>query len=86
MHELGIAIEIIELARKEAARAGGARVEAVHVSVGEWSGVVKEALLFAWEAASMDTELAGARLEVEDTAGQELEVTALEVEDDAPAG
>jgi hydrogenase nickel incorporation protein HypA/HybF len=79
MHEVGIAVDIAELAAEEAARAGAKKVAAVHVRVGALSGVVKEALLFAWPSVSE------ARLEVEDAEGRELELTALEVEDDDPA-
>jgi hydrogenase nickel incorporation protein HypA/HybF len=74
MHELGIAVEIAEMAAESA---GKQRVRGVFVRVGALSGVVKEALLFAWPSVS------DARLEVEDADGRELELTALEVEDDA---
>lgn len=80
MHELGIAVNIAELAAEEAARAGGGRVSVVHVKVGALSGVVKESLEFVWPSVSEW------RLEIEDTDGRELELTALEVEDDPPAG
>ena len=75
MHELGIALDIAELAAAEAARAGARRVEAVHVRVGALSGVVREALEFAWPSVS------SWRLEIEDAPGRELELTALEVDD-----
>lgn len=81
MHELGLAMEIAEIAADAAANAGARRVGAVHVRVGALSGVVKEALEFAWEAASAESAVAGARLEIEDAADREFEVTALEVED-----
>jgi hydrogenase nickel incorporation protein HypA/HybF len=77
MHELGIAVEIAEMAEKEAARTGGAKLSAVHVRIGALAGVVKDALAFAWQSVS------DARLEMEDADGRELELTALEVEDDA---
>jgi hypothetical protein len=48
----------------------------VHVRVGALSGVVREALEFAWPSVSEW------RLEIEGTAGRELELTALEVDDD----
>jgi hydrogenase nickel incorporation protein HypA/HybF len=82
MHELSIALEIVGMATDEAARAGARRVEAVHVRLGARSGVVKEALLFAWDAAAADGAMEGARLEIEDAADREMELTALEVEDE----
>jgi hydrogenase nickel incorporation protein HypA/HybF len=83
MHELSIAVSIVELASEEAARHTGARVDAVHLKVGALSGVVKDALLFSWELACNDTPIAGCRLAIEDAEGRELEVTALELQDGA---
>lgn len=80
MHEVGIAMSIAELAQEEAAKAGGGRIAAVHVRIGALSGVVREALEFAWPS------VAEYRLEIEDADGREMEMVALEVEDDAPAG
>ena len=81
MHELGIAVDIAEMAAEEAERVGARRVEVVHVRVGALSGVVREALEFAWPSVSEW------RLEIEDAPGRELELTALEVgDDDAAAG
>jgi hydrogenase nickel incorporation protein HypA/HybF len=76
MHELGIAVDIAELAAEEAARSGLKKVEAVHVRIGALSGVVKDSLLFAWPSVSKW------RLEIEDAPGRELELIALEVDDD----
>ena len=79
MHELSIALSLIEGVEQEARRCGG-RVRVVHVRIGNMSGVVKEALAPAFEMACAGTELAGAELRVEDADGRELELTALEVE------
>ena len=65
MHELSIAMSIIEMAEEEAHRHGG-RICAVHLKLGALSGVVKDALLSAFEMASADTVLAGSRLLVEE--------------------
>lgn len=65
MHELSIAMGIVEAAMDEAQRRG-VRVSAVHLRLGELSGVVRDALLFSYEVASQDTPLAGSRLIVED--------------------
>src|SRR5690349_9512051 len=66
MHELSIAIAIVEQATKVAEERGGARVLAVHIRVGALSGVVKDALEFAWETACEGTPIQGAALVVED--------------------
>jgi hydrogenase nickel incorporation protein HypA/HybF len=65
MHELSIATSIIEIAEQEAHRRG-VRVSAVHLKLGPLSGVVKEALLSAYEIAVMGTTMEGSRLVVED--------------------
>lgn len=66
MHELSIALSIIDVAEEEAQRRGGANVLAVHLKLGPLSGVVKEALLSAWDLACEQTALEGARLIVEE--------------------
>jgi hydrogenase nickel incorporation protein HypA/HybF len=81
MHELSIAMSIVEIASEEAQRQGCARVEAVHLKLGTLSGVVKEALLFSWDLASDGSPIAGAKLAIEEVRGTGLEVTALELED-----
>jgi hydrogenase nickel incorporation protein HypA/HybF len=81
MHELSIAVSIVEAASEEAQRQGCARVEAVHLKLGALSGVAKDALLFSWDLACEDSPIAGAKLEIEESGGAELEVTALEIED-----
>jgi hydrogenase nickel incorporation protein HypA/HybF len=80
MHELSIAASIVEIATEEAERQGG-RVDVVHLKIGALSGVFKDALLFSWDLACNDTPLAGAKLQVEEAAGTELELTALEILD-----
>ena len=65
MHELSIAMSIVELAQEEAERRG-ARVNAVHLKLGALSGVVKEALLSSYEMACEDTPLQGSRLVFEE--------------------
>jgi hydrogenase nickel incorporation protein HypA/HybF len=66
MHELSIAMSIVELAQEEAERRGGAQITAVHLKLGVLSGVVKEALLSSYEMACEDTALKGSQLIVEE--------------------
>ena len=65
MHELSIAVSLVEIAEEEAERLG-ARVSAVHLRLGMLSGVVKEALLSSYEMACADTPLQGSRLVIEE--------------------
>jgi hydrogenase nickel incorporation protein HypA/HybF len=67
MHELSIALSILDLAAEEAERLGGAQVHAIHLRLGPLSGVVKEALLSAYEIAREGSPLAGAELRIEET-------------------
>jgi len=66
MHELSIAMSIVEMAIEEAERQGGAQVNALHLKIGRLSGVVKEALLFSWDVACEGTALANSRLVIEE--------------------
>ena len=66
MHELSIAMSILDVVEEEVARHPGARVEAIYVRHGELSGVVKEALVSAYELAREATPFATARLVFED--------------------
>jgi len=54
------------MAQEEAEKHGGAQVIAVHLKLGALSGVVKEALLSAYELARDDTPLQGSRLVIEE--------------------
>jgi len=65
MHELSIAMGIVDAALEEAQQRD-VRVTAVHLRVGALSGVVKDALLFSWDVACQDTKLQGAKLLVEE--------------------
>ena len=66
MHELSIAMSIIEGASQEALRQGGAQVHAVHLKLGPLSGVVKDALLFSYGLACEGTPLEGSQLVIEE--------------------
>jgi hydrogenase nickel incorporation protein HypA/HybF len=65
VHELSIAISMIDQILEEAERRGGLQVEVVHLRLGVSSGVYKDALLFAYEVSCEGTPLAGSRLEIE---------------------
>ena len=65
MHELSIAMSIVELAQEEAEQRG-VQVTGVHLKLGAMAGVVKDALLFSYEKACNGTALQGSRLLIED--------------------
>ena len=65
MHELSIALSILDVAEEVAGRHDG-RVAAVHLKLGALSGVVKDALLSAFELAVEGTPLVDAELMIEE--------------------
>ena len=65
MHELSIAISMIDEIIEQSESRGGLLVEAVHLKLGVFSGVDKSALAFAYELACEGTPLAGSRLVIE---------------------
>ena len=65
MHELSIAMSIVEMASEEASRRN-VKVSAIHLKLGKLSGVVKEALLSSYEMACFETPLQGSQLVIEE--------------------
>ena len=65
MHELSIALSLLEGVTATANQRGFDRVSAVHVRVGALSGIVPDALSFSWELAAEHTVAAGSRLQIE---------------------
>ena len=66
MHELSIAISLVEAAQEEAVKHHAVGVTAVHLRLGPLAGVVKEALLFSYDLATAGTPLEGSQLIIED--------------------
>lgn len=65
MHELAIIESVIELAEREARKHNAARITKIKLRIGEFTGVVAEALLFAFEAIRDGTLAGEAALEIE---------------------
>ena len=65
MHELSIATSLVGAADEAARAAGATRVTALHLRLGDLSGVVRGALDFAYEVAAEGTLLEGSALVVE---------------------
>jgi hydrogenase nickel incorporation protein HypA/HybF len=65
VHELSIAESILDIAAEEAAANHAAAVTAIRIRLGDFAGVVREALEFAFEIARQGTVAASAALEIE---------------------
>ncbi len=66
MHEFGIAQSLLEIVEQEALPYGGAKVTRVKLLIGKLSGVIPDALRFAFEAISMGGIAEGASLVIEE--------------------
>ena len=118
MHEVGVVSSLVQQVEAEARRLGVAgRVTAVHLKLGALTTFVPAAMTFCFDALTRGTDLAGAKLVIEEipaaancrscgaaftlaslpfacaacgspdieiTAGRELLLDALEVDDEAP--
>jgi hydrogenase nickel incorporation protein HypA/HybF len=65
MHEFGIAETILEGAMSAARAHGASHIDAIRIRIGDLSGVVEEALQFAFESIASGTPAEGARLVIE---------------------
>lgn len=70
MHEMTLAINIVELVSAKAQAVGGQRITSVELEAGKLSGVMIEALVFSFEAAARNTLAEGALLDVREVAGR----------------
>jgi hydrogenase nickel incorporation protein HypA/HybF len=67
MHEMGIALQIIEIATESIpADAGDVRVEKINLKIGKLSAVVPDSLKFCFNVAIKDTPLDGAELVIQE--------------------
>ena len=67
MHEMGIALQIVEIATASLpSDLGQARVAAVNLKIGRLAAVVPDSLRFCFEVAIKDTPLEGAKLAIEE--------------------
>lgn len=65
MHEMAIAESVLDIAFGEMDRRAATRLNKVKLSIGEFSGVVREALEFAFAALKPGTRAADAEFEIE---------------------
>ena len=57
MHELSIVMGIVDIAESEASKAGVSSFDVIELDIGKQSGIVMEALDFAWDSAVGGTVL-----------------------------
>jgi hydrogenase nickel incorporation protein HypA/HybF len=69
MHELSIAMRVVELLTEDLADESG-RVASVRLRIGDLSGVVPDALRFAWDVACRGSRLDGSALEIDEVAAR----------------
>jgi len=66
MHEVSIALSLLEIATESCQREGYSRIESIKVKIGRASGVMPEALLFAFDAVKIGTIAEKAILMIEE--------------------
>jgi hydrogenase nickel incorporation protein HypA/HybF len=66
LHEISVALSLLEGVESKALEEDIHRVSAVHVRIGALSGVVRDALLFSWDVVTAETICEGSELRVED--------------------
>ena len=67
MHEMGIALQIIEIATASIpSDMDGARIEKVNLKIGKLAAVVPQSLRFCFDVAVKETPLEGAELAIEE--------------------
>ena len=64
MHEMSIVEELMEQVNRERLVHPGKRVQSVHLRIGSLHQIVPETLQFCFAAATRNTELDGARLDI----------------------
>jgi len=84
MHEMAIAMALIEQVEKAAREQKARSIAGISVAVGRLSGVDPDALRAVFELASEETLAAGAQLEVELLEGRELYIKSMDVDVEEP--
>lgn len=70
MHEMSLAVGIVELVSEKARAAGAQKVMTIELEVGKLSGLMVEALVFCFEAAACNTPVEGAKLQIHELDGR----------------
>ena len=77
MHELGIVQGVVDAAEE---RCEGRKVLRLVMEIGTASGVLPDAVRFAWDVATEGTLAEGAKLEIVEPPGAGVKVVRMEVE------
>ena len=80
MHEMGIAVSVVEALEKELAFRPGARLLRVALRVGEMAGLDSESLSFCFTCITKDTPFETAELSIERSNDDALDLVHLELE------
>jgi hydrogenase nickel incorporation protein HypA/HybF len=78
VHELSITRNVVAIVSE---RAAGQRVTRVRLEIGRLSAVVPESIRFCFDICAQGTVLEGAELEIVASAGQELLIKEMEVQE-----
>ncbi len=62
MHELSVTEDILRIANSHAARAGAARITAIHLVIGEMASFIDDSIQFYFDLLAPGTTAEGARL------------------------
>lgn len=65
MHEMSIAQSVLDIAVGEMEKRAARHLRKIKISIGEFSGVVKEALEFAFDVLKADTPASEAEVEIQ---------------------
>ncbi len=66
MHEVSIALNILEIVSEQCRKNGYSRIDTVNVRIGRASGIMPDALIFAFDAVKSESAAANARLHIEE--------------------
>jgi hydrogenase nickel incorporation protein HypA/HybF len=66
LHEITVALSLLEGVQTTALEQGIERVSAVHIRLGALTGIARDALLFSWDVATEQTVAEGSQLCIEE--------------------
>jgi len=66
MHELSIAQNVLDIVSEQCARSGHAKIDSVNLRIGRASGIMPDALIFAFDAIKSDSIAQDAVLNIEE--------------------
>ncbi len=70
MHEMTIAMNIVDIVCKKASEENATKINSVILEIGELSGIMIDSLEFCFEAACKNTIASGAKLKIQNIEGR----------------